>query len=291
MDRMTATSRAGHLDRMLAGLGVTPRTVDVAGVRTRLLDIGDGPPLILLHGGIECGGALWAPVVGRLAGRHRVLVPDLPGLGESAPVGRLDVGRFESWFIDLLRITGVAPPTVVAHSLTGGLAVRAAAGWSSGIVRRLVVYASPAIGAYRMPPRLRYLAIRFAIRPTERNAERFDRFALLDLDATRRRDPEWFHAFEAYNLSRARVPHVKRTMAQLIRTQTKPVPDPELDRIDVPVLLIWGRHDRMVPLGIAEAASARHDWPLYVVDGAAHVPHIEQPEPFVDLLHKIEMAE
>jgi hypothetical protein len=40
-----------------------------------------------------------------------------------------------------------------------------------------------------MPLRLRYVAIRFAIHPSARNAERFDRFALLDLATTRRRDP------------------------------------------------------------------------------------------------------
>ena len=73
-------------------------------------------------------------------------------------------------------------------------------------IERLVVYAAPGVGPYRMPLRLRYVAIRFAIRPSARNAERFDRFALLDLDATRERDPEWYDAFVAYTRSRAREP-------------------------------------------------------------------------------------
>jgi hypothetical protein len=45
--------------------------------------------------------------------------------------------------------------------------------------------ATPAFEPHRMPWRLRYAAIRFAIRPSADNAERFDRFALLDLDSTR----------------------------------------------------------------------------------------------------------
>ncbi|HEX6870910.1 MAG TPA: alpha/beta hydrolase [Micromonosporaceae bacterium] len=286
---MTSTTRTDQLDRMLAGLGVRPRILDVDGVRTRLIEMGDGSPLVLLHGAIECGGALWAPVLPQLAARHRVLVPDLPGLGGSDPVDRLDATRFHRWFVDLLRTTGTAEPTVVAHSLAGSLSARAAIQWRR-LVRHLVVYGGPAIGAYRMPSRLRYLAIRFAIRPTARNAERFDRFALLDLDACRRRDPAWFHAFEACNLSQARVPHVKRTMSQLIRTGTGPIPDAELARIEVPVSLLWGRHDRMVPLSIGEAASARHGWPLHIVDGAAHVPHIEDPISFVDTLHSLARA-
>ena len=47
-----------------AGRGPRHRkTVRLAGVGTTVLEAGDGPPLILLHGGIECGGAYWAPVI------------------------------------------------------------------------------------------------------------------------------------------------------------------------------------------------------------------------------------
>ncbi len=287
LDRMAPHTQAGPRDRMLAGLAVPPQWLEIDGVRSSLIDIGDGPPLVLLHGGVECGGALWAPVVNRLAAGHRVLVPDLPGLGESAAVDRLDVDRFRGWFAALLRATAVTNPTVVAHSLTGSLVTRAAARWSR-MARQLVIYAAPAIGEYHMPWRLRYVAVRFAVRPTAGNAERFQRFALLDREATRRRDAGWFDAFTAYNRSRAQVPHVKRTMTRLVKAETTPVPAADLARIDVPVSLVWGRQDRMVPLGLAEAASARHGWPLYIVESAAHVPHIEQPEPFVEVLTAIE---
>ena len=94
-----------------------------------------------------------------------------------------------------------------------------------------MIYGAPGIGPYRMPAGLRYAAIRFAIRPTARNAERFDRFALLDLDATRDLDPGWFEAFDAYTRSRATVRHVKRTMRRLIGTETEQIPDDELRRI------------------------------------------------------------
>jgi pimeloyl-ACP methyl ester carboxylesterase len=64
--------------------------------------VGDGPALVLLHGGIECGGVIWAPVLTQLTKRHRVVVPDVPGLGESAPARRLDVDTFATWLGDLL---------------------------------------------------------------------------------------------------------------------------------------------------------------------------------------------
>jgi pimeloyl-ACP methyl ester carboxylesterase len=272
-------SAADPRGRMLAGLPVTARVLDVDGIETSILEAGDGPPLVLLHGGIECGGAYWAPVVTRLAERHRLFVPDAPGLGESAPVDRLDDDTFAAWFSGVLEQMQCTRPTLVAHSLLGSTAARFAAR-RGDLLRALVVYGAPGVGPYRMPMRLRYVAIRFGIRPSARNAERFDRFALLDLDATRRRDPEWFAAFDAYARSQATLRHVKRTMSRLIAAETKQIPDADLRRIPVPTTLLWGRHDRMVPLALAQDAAERLGWPLHVVDEAAHAPHMEQPEAF-----------
>ena len=271
---------------MLAGLPVTARVLDIEGVETSVLEAGDGPPLVLLHGGIECGSAYWAPVVARLAERRRLVMPDLPGLGESAPVNRLDDETFANWLAGVLEQTRCTRPMLVAHSLFGSSGARFAAR-HGGLLRALVIYAAPGVGRYRMPMRLRYVAIRFGIRPTPRNAERFDRFALLDLDACRRRDPEWFAAFDEYMRSRATVPHVKRTMRKLVATETKRIPDAELRRIAVPTNLLWGRHDRMVPLTLAQGAAQRLGWPLHVVDDAAHAPHMEQPDAFVDELSAV----
>jgi pimeloyl-ACP methyl ester carboxylesterase len=270
-------------ERMLAGVPVTERRVQVAGVSTAVLEGGHGPPLVLLHGGIECGGAIWAPAISRLAEGHSLVVPDLPGLGESEPVARQDAGAFSEWFAELLRQTCAEKPALIAHSLAGHLAARFAADHGD-LLRRLVIYAGSGIGPYRLPLRLMVIATRFSVRPTERNAERFDRFAVLDLDRIREQDPEWWDAFSGYTRSRAVVPHVKRTMRQLIKTCTKQVPDADLRRIAVPTALVWGRRDRMVPLSLGEGASARLGWPLHVVDDAAHVPHVEQPEEFLRAL-------
>ena len=80
--------------------------------------------------------------------------------------------------------------------------------------------------------------------------------------------------------ARAAVPHVKRTMRQLIKAGTRQISDVELQGVEFPMALIWGRRDRMVPLRIAESASSKFGWPRHVVDDAGHVPHIEQPEAF-----------
>ena len=275
---MTDTAR----QRLLARLSATERRLRIGGCSTVVLEAGAGPPLVLLHGGIECGGAVWAPIVPTLAESHRVIVPDLPGLGESEPIESVTDG-FASWLAELIQATCADSPTVVAHSLVGSLTAGFAAR-RGDLLRRLVVYAAPGVGPYRMPLGLRALAIRFAIRPTERNGERFERWAFFDYDGFRARDASWLAAFGAYTRSRAGAAHVKRAMRQLIGRGTKGLPDAELRRIPVPTELVWGRQDRFVPLSLAEETSGRLGWPLRVIDRAGHVPHIERPAEFLEAL-------
>ena len=96
----------------------------LAGVSTAVLEGGDGPPIVLLHGGIECGGAYWAPVLSRLAESHRLVVPDVPGLGESEPVARLDARARSPSGSRRCRADVPEQPALVAHSLLGSLAAR-----------------------------------------------------------------------------------------------------------------------------------------------------------------------
>jgi pimeloyl-ACP methyl ester carboxylesterase len=269
--------------RMLAGVLVSSRRLDVAGVPTSILEAGDGPPMILLHGGIGTGGVYWALVVNRLAERYRVIVPDSPGLGISEPVPRMEAAAFSAWLSELIRQTCSEKPVLVAHSLNGSLAARFAASHGD-LIERLVVIGAPGIGRYRPPIRFIVTAIRFSIHPTERNRDRFAAWALLDPARTRSRDPGWYDAFTAYILSRGKARQVKRTMRQLVKAGTKRISDTELHDIHVPVTLIWGRHDRMAPLRMAEAAHAAFGWPLHVVEDAGHVPHIEQPDAFLQAL-------
>ncbi len=269
--------------RLLAGIPVTERRLGSAGVWTAVLEGGEGPPMVLIHGGIETGGVYFAPVISGLAESYRVVVPDVPGLGESEPVSRLDSGVFAEWLAALIRLTCDERPTLLAHSLDGSLAAGFATRHAD-LLRGLVLYGAPGIGPYRIPLGLMMTAIRFNLRPSERNNARFADWAFLDPARTRRRDSEWYDAFMAYGLSRGRADPVQRTMRELVKAGSKPISDTELHAIDVPVALIWGSRDRMVPLRIAELASSKFGWPLHVIDDAGHVPHIEQPEAFVDAL-------
>lgn len=283
LEQTGQTSNRRLRDRLLGGIERDERWLDVDGANTLVVECGQGPPLVLLHGGIECGGAYWGPVLPNLARDYRLILPDVPGLGESEPIERLDDEAFAAWFGAVLSTCG-ARPIVVAHSLNGSMATRFAG--SSDALERLIVYAAPGIGRYHMPFGLRAVAIRFALRPTERNAERFDRWAFADYDAVRAKSQDWMAAFSEYSRERATVGHVKRAMRQLISIGTRRIPDDDLRRITAPVTMLWPRHDRFVPLALAESASARLGWRLHVIEDAGHAAHIEQPDAFVRALRQ-----
>jgi len=270
--------------RLLAGCAVRERRLELAGTSSLVLEAGDGPPLLLLHGGIECGGVYWAKVIQPLAERHRVVVPDVPGLGESAPFSRMDMAHFVDWFDALLCQMCREPPLLVAHSMFGTLAARFATQARANALRGLVIYGAPGVARYRLPIGLLLAAIRFAIRPSQGNIERFAQWAFVPPEPARRNDREWFEALLAYVLACAKRAHVQRTMRQLIQIGKRRIPDEELRRIAIPTALLWGRHDRMVPLRVAEDAHARLGWALHVVDDVGHVPHVDCPTRFLRAL-------
>ena len=67
-------------ERLLAGLPVTERRLQLAEVSTAVLEGGAGPPIVLLHGP-GAYGAAWLRVIPDLVTTHRVIAPDLPGQG------------------------------------------------------------------------------------------------------------------------------------------------------------------------------------------------------------------
>jgi pimeloyl-ACP methyl ester carboxylesterase len=272
--------------RLLGELPVERRWIDLSGTATFLLEGGRGPTTVLLHGGIPTGGVYWARMIRRLADTCHLVVPDVPGQGISDPVARLDATTFSDWLTELVRATCHEKPTLVAHSLVGGLAARFAARHSD-LVGGLVLTGVPALGRWRPRPAFVMAALLSSVHPSARNTQRFARWVFHDLDRTQRSDPEWFDAFFAYMRTRGTDHHVKRATKQLVRGGTVEIPIGELRQISVPTALVWGRHDRMAPFDLAEAASARTGWPLHVIDDAGHVPFVEQPDAFMEALSAV----
>lgn len=281
-NRDERVQRAALRERILADLPVEQRRVDVEGVTASVLEGGEGTPLILLQGLIQAGGAVWFRVLPQLVKTYRVIVPDLPGLGESEPARRLDANAVARWLGQLLGATRAERPILVAHSAPGAFATRFAIAHPDQL-RQLVLVDSAGFGR----PQLGFLlaALRSARRPGPQTFEHLMRRVIHDPDKLRADGGERLAIFNRYVLTRAAVPSVKDAMRRYAtRSNLKTIPDRQLTKIAVPTALIWGRHDRALPLRMAERMSARLDWPLHVIDRAGHLPHVEQPDAFADAL-------
>jgi pimeloyl-ACP methyl ester carboxylesterase len=275
---------AATRDRLLAGMPVTERRLDVRGVSTAVLEGGDGPPVVLLHGAGEFA-ACWRPVLADLVRTHRVVVPDLPGHGASVVGGdRPDAELVAGWLAELVALTCPSPPVLVGHGLGGAVAARFAADQGERVAG-LVLVDSYGLSRYRPAPRFALAMLGATLRQSERSQERLLRQCVADLDGLRERLGDWGAVLEAYALDQARSPGQKAALRGIMPSLGLPaIPPGALARISAPTTLIWGRHDRQVRLDVARAASARWGWPLHVVEDAADDPAVERPEAFLRVL-------
>ena len=269
---------------LLTGLPVAERRLDLAGASTAVLEGGDGPPIVLLHGAGEFA-ATWIRVIPELVPAHRVIAPDLPGHGASQPAGEPpDAERVIAWLGELIERTCPSPPALVGHLLGGAIAARFAIEHPDRL-GRLVLVDTYGLGRFWPTPLYALAMLAFAARPAEGTQERLFRQCMVDLDGLREQLGERGQLLEAYALDRAREPAMNAALKHLMpQLGLRAIPPAELARIAVPTTLIWGRHDRQVRLGLAEAASTRYGWPLHVIEQAADDPAFEQPEAFLQAL-------
>lgn len=132
---------------------------------------------MLLHGQ---GGfaAHWVRVIPHLVRSHRVVAPDLPGLGGSqALTGRLDASAVVAWLDDLISQTCAEPPILVGISLGGAVAARFAVHHGDR-VRRVVLVNSGGLGcAWPTPGALAALVL-YSIHRSPANFERVIRYVV-----------------------------------------------------------------------------------------------------------------
>jgi pimeloyl-ACP methyl ester carboxylesterase len=271
--------------RSLAGMPVTDRRLELAGVSTALLDGGEGRPMVLLHGPAG-NGTHWGSVISELIETHRILAPDLPGQGASSvPDGELDSDLVLDWLGELIEATCASAPVLVGYALGGAIAARFAAERPQEVASVVLVDAL-GLAEFKPLPDFGAALNAFLGEPSPATHEGLWRHCTLDLDSLRERMGARWEPFEAYNLDRITTPSVQAALGDLMQEfGFAAIEAAELKRIAVRTGLIWGRHDAATPLAVAEAASARYGWPLRVIDDCADDPPVERPEAFLDALY------
>ena len=270
--------------RLLAGLPVIERRVEIHDVSTAILEGGDGLPVLLLHGPGGHAGS-WLRVIPNLVTSYRVIAPDLPGQGASQSLdGLFDADQTLAWLEEVINCTCTTPPALVGHALGGAIAARFAID-RRGQLTALVLVDSLGLAAFQPTPYFGQALREFLSKPTGESHDHLWSYCAFDFEKMRHGMGEQWEWLKAYNLDRAQVPGLRAIQHRLMeRFGMQAIPTTDLARAPVPTSLIWGRHDQATPLSVAEATHMRLGWPLRVIEHCADDPPIEQPEAFLRAL-------
>ncbi len=265
------------------------RYIKIGEINTRYWTAGDtGPNVLLIHG---VGRFLeeWLPSFDTLAAHFRVFALDLPGHGRtdkprSASYHIVDLAKFVNAFI---KDTGIRDAHVIGHSLGGGIALRLTLQFP-GVVDKLVLVCSAGLGkeatiVLRLTavPGLGELLTRPSRNGTRRLLKEFVKDPALLTDD-----------FVDLSYRMAALPGAQRAVLKTLRSagnlfgqyddMYRPIVD-NLESIKSPVLIIWGRQDRVLPVAHGQiAVKGLPNARLEILEDCGHLPMLEQTRRFND---------
>jgi proline iminopeptidase len=271
-----------------------PRTeyLQVNGVSLFTRTVGEGPDVVVLHGGPGAHHDYLLPYFDRLASGRRLRYHDQRGGGRS-PIERHIPAGWQEHVADLralLEAWSISRATLLGFSWGGLLALLFAISHPDRVARlALVSPAAPWAGGRR----------EFERRFSQRAADPALRAARDQLAASglKERDPETYarHMFEL-----AVAPYFKdpsktrrltpfRVTARIQQAVWESLGEydirEEIRRIRVPALVLHGRHDPM-PLAGSQEIAQRLEAPLIIFEQSGHVPYVEEPDRFTAVLDR-----
>jgi pimeloyl-ACP methyl ester carboxylesterase len=258
--------------------GFEERHHERRGARLRVFSAGAGPALLLVHG---FGGAAWnfGELAELLPGR-RLLIPDLPGHGGSAPLPAPSLAGFADVLADMLAAEGIDQTDVLGHSLGGVVALRLAVRHPER-VRRLILAAPAGISSATRIAELTITLIgliqpgRIAGRRADRIARsrRLRRFVFAPFEVS---NPDVLSERAVHGFLRGPTMHTDALGAGLALSADDP--RRHLDRVRAPALVLWGGRDRQVPIEDGFEYARRLGAQLRTIADCGHLLIGERPD-------------
>ncbi len=268
--------------------------VTIHGHRRAYVKAGKGPVVLLLHG-LGCDHTTWEPVLEALSRRYTVIAPDLLGHGESdKPRADYSLGGYANGMRDLLTVLGIDKVTVIGHSFGGGVAMQFAYQFPER-TERLMLVASGGLGP-EVTPGIRAIStpgfhqvMGVLTLPGIRHAGMAGLRALsaVPLKATRDLD-EVAAIYDTFKDPQARhaIRHVVRAVVDW-RGQIVTMADRAYLTEAMPMWVVWGRDDRVIPVRHASSAAAlAPNARVEVIPDAGHFPHKDHPVRFAQIVHE-----
>jgi pimeloyl-ACP methyl ester carboxylesterase len=257
------------------------RTVDVGGRPARYLELGEGTPLLFLHGwglGYRC----YQAGLTRLSSLGlRVLAPALPGFGGTS--GLPDVERsltgYAGWVAEFLQAVGVEEPvTVTGHSFGGGVAIQLAHDHPD-VADRLVLVNSIGGSAWRRGAAVRSLA--------ERPLWDWGLHSATDLLPQRevtRVLPVVLNGLVRNVLDNPRaVWHAAGIAAHADLTHELA----ELRERELPVVILWGTSDQLIPIEAFDSLRSTLDHAQVITVSGSHNWLLSDPKAFFEVMTNV----
>lgn len=264
--------------------GLVSRSTDIEGVHWHYLEGGRGPTLVLLHG---FGGSSdnWDRLAPLLGPRFRLVIPDLPGFGDSEPPARLrfDIESQVERLLKFLDTLGVERCLVAGNSM-GGYVATALAARAPARVQMLWLLAP--LGVRSIEPgemlsavdsgKLEYLQI---------SSQRQFRERVMPMMFSRKR---WVPGPLVRSLGERAIAIREEAprMLREVRFESEPIEDMSA-RVHQPVLVQWGDGDRVVSPGGREIlARVLSHAETVLTERCGHLPMWERPrESAAQFLH------
>jgi 3-oxoadipate enol-lactonase len=237
---------------------------------------GDGPPLILFHS-LLSDRASFDRIVPQLSERFRVIVPELPGFGQSAVVTG-GLAAVAARMADTVKEAADGQDAVVLGNGYGGFVALQMAIDHPGVARKLVLADCGA--AFSEPGRQAFRNMATASKAKGLSA-------ITDV-AMRRLFAADFQENNP-DLMRDRRDAFLRTDTAVFEEACEALAEldlrPKLSQVKLPVLVLVGEHDEATPPPMShELAAGLPDARLTVLPGCAHVPPLQSPELFLDAI-------
>jgi pimeloyl-ACP methyl ester carboxylesterase len=262
------------------------RWIGVDGTPVNVVDIGEGPVVVFLHGLAGCWQN-WLESIPAVARDHRVIALDLPGFGASPmPSGPITMPGYARMLDELFVTLGVDSATLVGSSMGGFVAAEFAIRYGAQVDRLCLTSPAGLSMEHMRNARNRGLRARienvlffgtyWAASKTDRvvRRERLRRALLLLLAAHPERLPSALIAEQASGAG-------KPGFAEALDAMTGyPIRD-RLGEIASPTLIVWGELDRLVPLrDAAEFAWLIAGARKIVYEDTGHLVMLERPDRF-----------
>ena len=262
------------------------RYTKVGNVNTRYWSAGKkGSTVILLHG-VGCHVEFWERNIASLAREHRVFAVDIVGFGRTDKPEVVYTFHLIAYFVlDFMKTMGIDKASLVGNSMGGGISMTVATQAPERVEK--IVLVDPVGLGRGVSPVMRLMTLpvigNVLTKPSRKGVVRQMQLCLYDPSQA---SDDFIDRVAAIGT----LPGNQRSFLSLLRETSNMagvkkgiVADfsARLKRIKSPILVIWGRQDRILPLADGEAAVQKMaDVRLHVMDRAGHLPQIDKPEEF-----------